>query len=121
MAEGGNDRVSYRNADGAVTIDLSTATFGGAAAGDAFNGIGGVIGTAFADTFQGDAFSNFFQTGGGDDVADGGDGVNILSFLGSALDSEGGIFYDGRNGTVTGLADTVTFSNFEGYEGDGGG
>lgn len=81
MAEGGNDRVSYRNADGAVTIDLSTATFGGAAAGDAFNGIGGVIGTAFADTFQGDAFSSFFQTGGGDDVADGGDGVDILSSL----------------------------------------
>src|SRR4029450_7500173 len=54
----------------------------GEAAGDTYNGIENLIGSAFVDTLTGDANANTLDGGAGNDTIDGGNGNDIL--IGSA-------------------------------------
>ena len=87
----GNTRVIYANAAAAVTVDLSLGTAHGTAAGDAAaigtdtitGGVFSITGSAFADTLIGDANSNMFVGGGGNDTIDGGASGDIAVFSGA--------------------------------------
>jgi VCBS repeat-containing protein len=84
----GNTRVIYGSAAAAVTVDLSLGTAHGTAAGDAANigtdtftgGVFSVTGSAFGDTLIGDAGSNMFIGGGGNDAIFGGAGGDIAIY-----------------------------------------
>lgn len=86
----GNTRVIYGSAAAAVTVDLSLGTAHGTAAGDianvgtdTFTGVFSATGSAFADTLIGDANSNMFVGGGGNDAIDGGAGGDVAIFSGA--------------------------------------
>ena len=103
----GEDTVSYANSDEKVTVNLTVAGVGGAAAdpqnpsdadGDGFMGIENVIGTRRGDTITGDDNDNklwghagadvinggggkdFIDGGAGGDTIDGGPGLDTLSY-----------------------------------------
>ena len=76
---------------------------------DRFNSIENLIGSAFADTFTGDANNNKFEGGGGDDTLAGGAGTNELyggadddTFLGGAGNDK----FDGGSGS-----DTISYAS----------
>ncbi|MGY4458581.1 beta strand repeat-containing protein [Bradyrhizobium sp. LB13.1] len=86
----GNTRVIYGSAAAAVTVDLSLGTAHGTAAGDianvgtdTFTGVFSATGSAFADTLIGDANSNMFVGGGGNDAINGGAGGDVAIFSGA--------------------------------------
>lgn len=84
----GTDVVDYGGAGAGVGIDLGSAGAAtGAAAGDLFTEVEGIIGSAFADTLCGDGADNFLSGGegadricgrGGNDTLDGGGGRDRL-------------------------------------------
>ena len=87
----GNDTIDYSNATGAVTVNLSLSgaqTVGGGAGTVTLNSVENVTGSLYNDKLTGDAHDNFFigdggfipQTGGGDDVIDGGAGFDTVSY-----------------------------------------
>ncbi|UPJ41119.1 VCBS domain-containing protein [Bradyrhizobium sp. 40] len=83
----GNTRVIYGSAAAAVTVDLTLGTAHGTAAGDlagigtdAFTGVFSATGSAFDDTLIGDANSNMFVGGGGNDAIDGGAGGDVAIY-----------------------------------------
>ncbi|EPY02797.1 hemolysin-adenylate cyclase [Magnetospirillum fulvum] len=66
---GGDNWVTYQNASGAVTLDLTgTAANGGAAQLDHIVNIENVVGSSFADLFYADSAANSFVGGGGHDT-----------------------------------------------------
>lgn len=76
----GIDYLHFGGESGGVSVDLSTGTIGGAAAGDVIgSGMDGVYGSNFDDTIvgfdpyspSGDAYTNVFFGGAGDDWMDG--------------------------------------------------
>ena len=67
----GTDFASYNSATTAVTASLATGGATGAAAGDSYLAIEGLIGTAFVDTLTGDGANNFLRGGLGGDILDG--------------------------------------------------
>lgn len=75
----GSDTVSYAaNAVGVnASLALRTAR-GGDAAGDTFNSIENLTGTAFADVLTGDRFANVLTGGGGQDRIDGRGGIDTM-------------------------------------------
>src|SRR6185295_4676431 len=76
----GIDTASYAGAAAAVTANLATpAGNTGDAAGDIYNTIENLTGSAFADTLIGDAGANALDGGGGDDVLIGGAGADALT------------------------------------------
>ncbi len=76
----GNDTVDYTDSGSAVTINLSTSTHtGGDAAGDTFDSIEAIVGSAFGDTMTGAAQVDTFYGGAGNDVLNGAAGDDILS------------------------------------------
>lgn len=71
----GSDTASYHSSRSAVWVDFANdEAFGGDAEGDTFSGIENLRGSAFDDTFEGNAQTNLLQGGRGDDwlVATGG-------------------------------------------------
>ena len=72
------DRVIYDNATAGVGLSLLTGGFSGDAAGDQYTGIETAIGSAFADTLEGDNLANFLFGEGGDDIIRGLDGNDDL-------------------------------------------
>jgi serralysin len=75
----GADMVAYEKSATGVTINLATGTAsGGEAAGDSFVSIENVVGSAFADTLDGDGASNRLIGRDGDDVLNGGGGGDKL-------------------------------------------
>ncbi len=75
----GFDIASFRNANSAVKVDLSTGKASGIAGSNTLNSIEGVIGTSlFSDTLTGDALANQLRGLGGNDALDGGDGDDRL-------------------------------------------
>ncbi len=82
---GGNDIVSYQSAAQSVDVDLSTGVGTGAAVGDIFDSIEGLIGTNFADMLTGDASNNQLSGNDGDDILIGGLGADVL---------DGGVGFD---------------------------
>ena len=102
----GVDWVSYAGAATSVSVVLNAsgglATAGGAAAGDVFIGIEGLIGSSFNDTLDGSDAGNLFmgaagadllrgnggadtlEGGSGADTMDGGVGVDVISYAGAS-------------------------------------
>ncbi len=103
--ETGIDTVSYANSGAAVNVSLATNTgSGGDAAGDTYQGIDNVIGSAFDDTMTATMFGSVFDGGAGNDQLRGGAGADSL--LGGAgndtiVASAGGDTVDGGTGTDT--------------------
>jgi Ca2+-binding RTX toxin-like protein len=74
---GSEDYAVYRNAGGGVNVSLSAVgrqTVGGGEGADLLIGIENLHGSAYNDTLTGDAGTNRFNAGAGDDVVDGGAG-----------------------------------------------
>ena len=85
----GNDAVDYRDAPSAIDVDLVRdqhgapgAGAGGAAAGDTYDHVENIIGSAAADTIRGDDGANIIVAGAGSDYIEGrGDKVASTSCL----------------------------------------
>jgi Ca2+-binding RTX toxin-like protein len=75
----GYDVVSYATASSGILINLLTGDIAGDATGDRFLSIEEIEGSYFADTLVGDATSNIFRGGGGNDSLQGGAGSDFLS------------------------------------------
>ena len=72
---GGVNLVDYSHAGSAVTVDLADASQNaGAAVGDTYQNIQGIIGSAYNDLLTGDAGDNILRGGGGVDTMTGGAG-----------------------------------------------
>lgn len=90
----------------AVTVNLvtNTATDGWGNT-DTLVNIGGARGSAFADRLTGNASKNWFRGEAGNDIIDGGGGVDLVSFSSSTgsvvLDLTAGTASDGQGGTDT--------------------
>ncbi|SDJ01426.1 VCBS repeat-containing protein [Bradyrhizobium sp. Rc2d] len=96
----GNTRVSYSQASGGVSVDLSTGVVSGAAGADVITGgVNSVQGSNLADTLVGSSNDEFFFGGGGADTISAGGGND-------------GITGQGGNDTIDGGAgtDMVIFS-----------
>ncbi len=75
----GKDTVSYELSHTGVKVDLATNTAsGGDAAGDSFNSIENITGSAHKDTLTGDAAANHLIGGAGNDALTGNDGDDLL-------------------------------------------
>jgi Ca2+-binding RTX toxin-like protein len=140
----GMDYVDYSTSGAGVNVNLQTgAASGGDAQGDSFNGIDGVIGSAFNDTLTGadgqgtavgDTFTSVLYGGAGDDLIDGGGGNDSLyggtgndSVIGGTGDDlvDGGagrdVLYGGAgNDSLYGGADADTIYGGAGDVIDGG-
>ena len=100
------NRISYENASGSVTVDLATGTSSGADGNDTFYNFNQVRGSSSADylygtnrtditeVFQGMAGNDTIDGRGGNDIVHYGYGpttaVNVNLFTGIALDGQGG-------------------------------
>ncbi|MEZ2144669.1 VCBS domain-containing protein [Bradyrhizobium sp. DN5] len=96
----GNTRVSYSQASGGVSVDLSTGVVSGAAGADVITGgVNSVQGSNLADTLVGSSNDEYFFGGGGADAISAGGGND-------------GITGQGGNDTIDGGAgtDMVIFS-----------
>jgi Ca2+-binding RTX toxin-like protein len=141
--DGGDDFdfASYAYASVGLTVRLDNQALNtGDAAGDTFNSVEGIIGSAFADQLFGDDLSNQLQGGdgndklhgnGGSDTVSGGVGDDVL-FGGTGKDTlEGGlgrdvlwtkrggdtfVFGEGSTGSTKSEADIIRF--FSGGRGD---
>jgi serralysin len=77
LGEGGNDAASYSTSASAVSVNLATgAASGGDAAGDTFDGIEDLHGSAFNDFLIGDGGINGLDGGAGNDFLNGGVGAD---------------------------------------------
>jgi Ca2+-binding RTX toxin-like protein len=75
----GTDTASYTTAAAGLTANLTTSGSNtGEAAGDTYDSIENLLGSAFADTLTGDANANTIDGGTGNDTIDGGGGNDIL-------------------------------------------
>ena len=115
---GGTDTVSYALSTAGVTVNLKTNLgSGGFAAGDTYNGIQNFVGSAYDDTFVGNAAVNSFDGGasGNDTVSYAGSSaavtVNLVTGRGSNGDAAGDTYIriqnviggDGNDTFVVGL------------------
>ncbi len=76
--DGGQDAASYQDATAGVIVNLVSGGAGGEAAGDTYNGIEYVYGSAFNDTITGDAAINRLTGGTGNDTLNGAAGNDYL-------------------------------------------
>ena len=124
--EDGFDTADFRNATGAVTMNLQTATASGAGVGaDTLSGIENGRGGNFGDIMSGNGADNSLQGqdgadtisgfggadvlvgGEGDDVIDGGDGVDTASYAGAdAVEID--LRLTGQQNTLGAGLDTLT-------------
>lgn len=75
----GADIATYKNAAGAVTVDLTINRASGAEGNDTLKYIEGIEGGAYGDTLVGNAGRNSIYGGNGNDLLDGGDGNDYLN------------------------------------------
>jgi Ca2+-binding RTX toxin-like protein len=77
----GSDTASYANATAAVKVSLSTPAINtGEAAGDTYNSVERLLGSAFNDTLEGNAGANTINGGAGSDVLTGLGGSDSFVF-----------------------------------------
>jgi len=83
-SDANGNRVSYQNADGSVTVNLTTGTATGADGNDKLYNINQVRGSNFNDTLVGSDnptnYSEFFEGRGGSNYIDGKGGIDIVRF-----------------------------------------
>jgi Ca2+-binding RTX toxin-like protein len=81
----GDDTASYENATGGVVASLLNGKKNtGWAAGDTYNSIENLTGSAFNDTLNGDNGDNVLEGGDGADKLDGGKGIDTASYANAA-------------------------------------
>ena len=124
----GFDTASYANALSGVRVNLAApAANTGDAAGDTFNSVEALIGSAYNDTLIGDSNANTLDGGAGDDVLEGGagadtliggSGVDTVSYVGAAA---GVRVYLGGLGLNAGDAAGDTFISIENITGSSSG
>jgi Ca2+-binding RTX toxin-like protein len=74
------DTVSYEKSTAGIIVNLETkAGTGGYAAGDTYDSVENVVGSAFGDTLYGDVSNNYLAGLGGNDVLIGGSGADTLN------------------------------------------
>ncbi|MEO6279813.1 PA14 domain-containing protein [Roseateles sp.] len=122
----GNDTATYAGAMAGVKASLiNAATNAGEAAGDSFQSIENLTGSAFDDTLEGDAGVNRLVGGAGDDVLIGGAGADVL--IGGA-GSDTASYAGAPSGLTVSLADATlntgdaagdTFDSIENLTGSG--
>jgi len=121
------DYVDYSHRDIGIIVDLDdgddedsagkvTVEKGGTVETDTLNGIGGVYATAFDDRITGDAYDNEFWGGFGNDIIDGGDGFDMISYRGLETRTNGiqVTFDSAHSGIVAGGAGEIdSFTSIE--------
>jgi Ca2+-binding RTX toxin-like protein len=121
----GTDLADYRNATGAVQVNLTTGTSSGADGVDTLISIENIRGSDFADTLTGDAGDNFLRGLLGDDTLDGSTGSDWADYR----NATGAVQVNLATGTSAGAegADTlISIENIRGSDfndvltGDGG-
>ncbi|MFG6461195.1 PA14 domain-containing protein [Roseateles sp. DXS20W] len=101
----GNDTATYVGSTSGVKASLvNAATNAGDAAGDSFQSIENLTGSAFDDTLEGDAGVNRLLGGAGDDVLIGGAGADVLS---GGAGSDTASYAGALSGLTVSLADTA--------------
>ncbi|MFG6487753.1 PA14 domain-containing protein [Roseateles sp. BYS78W] len=122
----GNDTATYASSTAGVKASLvNAATNAGDAAGDSFQSIENLTGSAFDDTLEGDAGTNKLVGGAGDDVLIGGAGADQLiggagSDTASYAGAASGLTVSLANPTLnTGDAAGDTFDSIENLTGSG--
>jgi len=110
---GAFDYADYRDAAGAVTVNLAAGTATGADGTDTLVNIESVRGGAFNDTLTGDAGENSFRGMGGDDMINGGAGVDAAVYS----DASGAVTVNLATGTATGADGTDTLISIENVTG----
>ena len=100
--DAGADIVTFEDAPGAVTVDLTLGTATGWGA-DSLSGIEVIVGSFFDDTLTGDAQDNAFAAGAGDDAIDGRGGTDQAAYF----DAAASVVADLRAGVVTGGSDML--------------
>ncbi|HBR69964.1 MAG TPA: hypothetical protein DEA55_11375 [Rhodospirillaceae bacterium] len=108
----GIDTADYSGSIGGVTVNFQTSTgSGGDAAGDTFNSVENITGSAYADTLTGSSGTNVLKGGDGNDTINGGLGDDVLyGEAGSDILTGGGgsdVFVYGES-LASGWEDTVT-------------
>ena len=113
----GNDVAVYTGSATAVTVNLGTsAGTGGDAAGDTFESVEDLIGSAHDDTLTGDAGNNVLAGREGADHLDGGDGIDTADYS----DADTGITVSLQSGQgARGHAEGDTLVNIEHLIGSG--
>lgn len=77
----GEDTASYEHAAAAVVASLADPSLNrGDAAGDTYDGVENLRGSAYGDTLGGDSGNNILEGGGGADILDGGAGQDTVSY-----------------------------------------
>lgn len=111
--EAGTDTASYAGATSAVTVNLTTTTSQntGGAGSDLLKDIENIIGSAYNDTLTGDDKSNQIEGGAGNDILNGGVGVDTVSYLSASSAVTVNLATLTAQNTVGAGSDTIT--NFE--------
>jgi Ca2+-binding RTX toxin-like protein len=103
-----SNRVSYQNAIGSVTVDLSSGRASGAAGNDVLTNFSSIRGSSFADTLKGSNrtdLTEHFEGGDGNDAIDGRGGLDLVRYDWSSaavnVNLVTGVASDGFGGTDT--------------------
>lgn len=108
----GSDTASYAASAVGVTIDLNldgvAQTSLGDGAGDTLTGIENLLGSVRADWLIGDEFDNVIEGGAGNDVLDGGDGADTVSYAGSGAGVTVNLSLSGAQNTIRAGVDTLS-------------
>jgi hypothetical protein len=106
---GGIDRVDYREAGGAVVVDLGAGAAQDSTADDVLVSVEQAWGSAYADSLTGTAGADTLSGGAGDDTLDGGDGIDVAWYG----DAAAGVVVNLDAGTATGGAGTDVLRSIE--------
>jgi Ca2+-binding RTX toxin-like protein len=105
----GYDWADYRDANGSVTVNLTTGSSTGADGNDTLINMEDIGGGSFNDTLTGDAGDNTLRGREGDDTLDGGAGYDRVDYR----NASGSVTVSLVTGTSTGADGNDTFTNME--------
>ncbi|WP_275679221.1 calcium-binding protein [Pseudomonas entomophila] len=103
----GVDTVSYADSSTGITLDFKTGQHTGIAAGDTFEGIEVFRGTAVGDRFVSDATAHTFEGGGGLDVLDYSGSAQAVNITIDNLGRGTGVGGDAQGDVFTGISTVI--------------